>query len=41
MAFPDALAFAGSNQASLNSGGGQELRKGTDLFLAFWEVAAD
>ena len=41
MAFPDALAFAGADQASLNSGSGQKLRKGADLFLAFWEVAAD
>jgi hypothetical protein len=41
MAFPDALTFAGANQAPLNSGGGQELGKGANLFLAFWEVAAD
>jgi hypothetical protein len=41
MAFPDALAFAGADQATLNAGGSQELRKGADLFLAFWEVAAD
>jgi hypothetical protein len=41
MAIPDAFAFSGSDQASLNTRAREELGKGPDFSLTFWEVAAD
>ena len=41
MALPDAFAFAGPDQATLNSGGDQEFGKGSNLSFSLWEVAAD
>jgi hypothetical protein len=41
VALPDALAFAGADEATLNAGGSQEFRKSADFCLAFWKVAAD
>jgi hypothetical protein len=41
VAIPDALAFARTNEATLNSGGDQKLGKCRNLSFSLWEVAAD
>jgi hypothetical protein len=41
MAVPDTFALARPNEATLNSGGYQELCIGADFSFALWKVAAD
>jgi hypothetical protein len=41
MAIPDALAFARSYEATLNSGGDEKFGKCRNLSFSLWEVAAD
>jgi hypothetical protein len=41
MTVPDALAFAGSNQATLNSCGYKEFGIGANFSFALWKVAVD
>ena len=41
MALPDALAFAGADQASFDPCGGKKVGIGSDLIEALWKVALD
>ena len=41
MAFPDALAFAGADQAPFDPCGGEKVGVGRDLIEALWKVALD